>query len=365
MTNSLMTSKLTGVGPKNPKAFSAASTVVFRGLAITIAVLSSTTAWAQVPLPAAPTTITFPNPTSPNVPAFSTVLATFGPSDGLLYVWDGVNVLKESAPGTSQFNPFGSVPSTNSSDPGPITFSSDGNQILLGNGAGGNLGGTFNGMMYIMPKTGGAVASPVGGSTLWHDAFVASSLSSSQYFVNQGNASFSGSSVSRYDATADIVKSVIQNIPGAGASMAVGNGRLFVDIGFGPQRGEIRSFALTQLNTAASNNSPLDWTTGTIFNSQDNNSGAGMFFDQRGLLFVGGGDGVTVFDTLGHSRLYSNNGYSVVTYDSHDNAVLVTGFGDHQGIYLASMFAVPEPSTALLALLGLLSLPLRRRMRRR
>ncbi len=365
MTNNVTTSKLTDAGPKNRKAFSAASKVALGGVAVVFTILSSTAAGAQVPLPAAPITITFPNPTSPNVPPFSTVSATFGPSDGLLYVWDGVSVLKESASGTSVFNPFGSVPNTNSSDPGPISFSSDGNQILLGNGAGGNLGGTFNGMMFVMPKTGGAVSAPVGGTAPWHDAFVASPLSASQFFINQGNASFSASSVSRYDLTSDIVKSVIQNIPGAGASMAVQNGLLYADIGYGPQQGEIRSFALTQLNTAAANNSPLEWTAGTLFNSLNNNSGAGMFFDQRRFLFVGGGDGVTVFDTIGNSRLYTNNGYSAVTYDSHNNAVLVTGYGDHQGIYPASIFTVPEPSTAALALVGLLLLPLRRRMRRR
>ena len=147
---------------------------------------------------------------------------------------------------------------------------------------------------------------------------------------------------------------LIPSIPGNGASIAVGGGRLYVGIGYGPERGEIRSFSLTDLATALSSSTTLPWTAGTAFNLADNNSGAGMFFDHRGYLFVGGGNGVTVFDALGHAATYDNGGYTNVTYDPLDDRVLVTGFGQQQGIYPASAFAVPEPSTLALATAGAL-----------
>ncbi len=67
-----------------------------------------------------------------------------------------------------------------------------------------------------------------------------------------------------------------------------------------------------------------------------------MFFDAAGRLFVGGSDGVTVFTTHGNSRVFDNSGYTTVTYDPLDDRVLVTGFGNEQGIYNASSFVVPQ-----------------------
>ena len=158
---------------------------------------------------------------------------------------------------------------------------------------------------------------------------------------------------------------IIENIPGASTSMAVGGGRLIVGVGFGPSRGELRSFGLDALE-AAYLGVPLDWTNGSVFNSDDNNSGAGMFFDARGYLFVGGSDGVTVFDTQGNSRVYENQGFTSVEYDSANDRFLVTGFGAEQGIYPAAAFLVPEPGTGVLAvLLMLLAAPLLRRRRPR
>jgi hypothetical protein len=92
-----------------------------------------------------------------------------------------------------------------------------------------------------------------------------------------------------------------------------------------------------------------------------------MFFDARGYLFVGGPQGVTVFDGQGHSMLYENGNFTSILYDRLNDRVLVTGFGDNQGVYEASIFQVPEPSSVILMLVAALALTpaLRRRFRSR
>ncbi len=309
-----------------------------------LAMLAS--ASGQVPLPDPPTPFT---PPFPSTNAFFVDVA-FGPSDGLAYVWDGAQVLKQNGPNSAQFTPIGSVPSGNSADVGPISFSGDGTNLLLGNGAGGVLQGSFNGLIFGMPSTGASVSSPVGNAA-FNTSFAALPATSDQYFVDEGvlvgTETFpSASSVSFFNSTTHADTTLIPNIPGNSASVVVHNGQLYVGIGFGPERGEIRSFALSTLENALSTSSTVPWTSGQLINSLDNNSGAGMFFDDRGFLFVGGGNGVTVFDTQGHSRVYLN-GFTSLVYDSFDDRVLVTG--DKVGIYPASAFVVPEPSTAMLA----------------
>jgi hypothetical protein len=298
---------------------------------------------------------------------FSTSSVTFGPSDGLMYVWDALNVLKQHSFNSTQFDNIGSVPNANSGDPGPIVFSGDGAHMLLSDGAGGNAPAQYNGVMFNLPAAGGAATTPVG-TVAFNAAFVPLPASSSQYFVDQGvlagSETFpSQSSVSLFDASNGHDTVLIPSIPGNSASIAIGGGRLYVGIGFGPEAGEIRSFSLTSLATALSSSTTIPWTTGTVFNAANNNSGAGMFFDHRGYLFVGGDNGVTVFDALGHAATYDDAGYTQVTYDPLDDRVLVTGFGQQQGIYPASAFAVPEPSTWALAAAGALWLAVGRARR--
>ena len=91
---------------------------------------------ADVPLPAPTIPVSLPVPTSANVPFFSTVSAAFSPG-GVLYVWDGVDVLQQqNGLSGNSFQAIGSVPGSNGADPGPIAFSNDGSQIWLGNGGG-------------------------------------------------------------------------------------------------------------------------------------------------------------------------------------------------------------------------------------
>ena len=122
---------------------------------------------------------------------------------------------------------------------------------------------------------------------------------------------------------------------------------------------------LSDLENAYNATTPLGWTAGALFNEEDNNSGFGLFFDARGLLFSGGPDGVTVFDTAGNFRLYDNSGFTGVVYDPANDRVLVTGFGDHQGLYPASIFQVSEPSTVVPAGVAMLLVSCARARRRR
>jgi hypothetical protein len=313
-------------------------------LAILCAAALSGVAAADI-LPAPPISVTLPPPAKN---AF-TVSVTYGPSDGLMYVWNGAQVLRQDAPLSAGFTSIGNVGS-GSADPGAIAFSRDASALLLGNGAGGFEGGSHAGRIFTIPSGGGNQDASIA-TVPFHDTFLAAPLGSSnnKFFVDQGNASFTGSSVSVLDNTTGTNVPVIQNIPGASTSMAIGAGRLFVGVGFGPMGGHLHSFLLSDLETAYNASIPLNWTSGNVFNDQDNNSGFGLFFDARGWLFSGGPSGVTVFDAAGNFRLYDNSGFTGVVYDGVNDRVLVTGFGDHQGLYPASMFQVPEPSTVVMA----------------
>jgi hypothetical protein len=319
--------------------------------ALALTLLLATTASSDV-LPPAPVSVNLPFP-APN--AFE-VATAFGPNDGLLYVWTGNSVLKQNAIDSNSFTSLGGVGS-GSADAGPIAFSRDASNLLVGNGSGGMLGGANAGQLFTIPAAGGSGASA--GKVPFHFTLLASPLgvSNTQYFINQGDASFNSSSVTVFDSATASNVSVVANIPGASSSMAIDGGRLMVGIGFGPNRGDLRSFALADLQTAANSATPVDWSTGTLFNGIDNNGGAGMFFDARGFLFVGGPNGLTVFDTGGASIFYDNGGFSGIVYDPFGDRFLLTGWGLEQGIYPASMFFhVPEPSSVVLALMAGISL---------
>jgi hypothetical protein len=326
--------------------------------------LSSGSAALAATLPAPSFNAVLP---APSANSFS-VSAVYGPTDGLLYVWNGTQILKQNAPLTNSYTSIGNVGS-GSADAGALAFSRNGAELLAGNGAGGFIGGVHSGLIFSIPSAGGNSNTAVG-NVPFHDQFLAAPLgaSNNKFFIDQGNASFTASSVSVFDNTNGSNVPVIANIPGASTSMTLdGLGNFYVGVGFGPSRGQIRSFNLAALENAYNTSTPLDWTTGTVFNALDNNSGAGMFFDARGYLFVGGPNGVRVFDGQGHSMLYDNGDFTSIVYDRLNDRVLVTGFGDNQGVYEASIFQVPEPSSVVLMLVAALALTpaVRRRCRSR
>lgn len=310
-----------------------------------LAILLPVFARAEV-LPPPPIPVTLPLPAAN---AFGVSVA-FGPGDGLMYVWDGASVLKQDAQLSTTYTSIGNVGS-GSADAGPIAFSRDASELLIGNGTGGFLGDSHAGLIFTIPAAGGDSNTPIG-TVDFHFNFLAAPLgiSNNKFFINQGDTSPGVSSVSVFDNTDGTNVPVIENIPGASGGMAINSSdRLFVGIGFGPQRGRLHSFLLSDLETAYNTLAPLDWTQGDVFNTVDNNSAFGLFFDARGFLFAGGPDGVTVFGPGGNAVLYDNGGFTGVTYDSLNDRLLVTGFGEHQGLYPASML-VPEPATAALAL---------------
>lgn len=335
-------------------------------LTLGAAVLLAGAASAAI-LPPPPIPITLPAPASPN--SFD-VAVTYS-STGLLYAWNGAHVYQQNGVNVNGFTQLAGTIGSASSDPGPISFSSNGSQLLLGNGAGGNLGGANAGLLFTVPSTGGTASTPLA-TVPFHFSFLAGPAGAfdGKYFINQGTDAFgTGSQVSVFDPVGLTNKFVVQNIPGASASMTVGPGNtVYVGVGYLPGRGEIRSFALNDLINAYNNNSPLSWNSGVQFNALDNNSGAGLFFDARGFLFAGGPHGLTVFDTQGHSQLYENDGFSTfAAYDAVHDSIFISGFGVESGIYPASGFnPVPEPGSLLLAVLaaGLL-VPCRRRLRRK
>jgi hypothetical protein len=335
---------------------------VWTAMLCTITLLiSASHLFATEILPAPPLNITLP---LPSANSFS-VSTAFGPSDGLLYVWNGMQILKQDAPLSNSFTAIGNVGS-GSADAGPLAFSRDGSKLLAGNGAGGFLGGVHAGQLFTIPATGGD-NNTAAGNVPYQDRVIAANVgvSNDLYFIDQGNASFTASSVSVFDAATGANSPLISNIPGASAAMTIDSlGRLYVGIGFGPQRGELRRFDQASLENAFATDTPLNWSSGDLFNSLDNNSGAGMFFDARGLLFVGGPNGLTVFDQNGNVNLYDNGGYTNVDYDPIYDRVLVTGYGNWQGLYPASAFLVPEPATWPLMLAGVAALAAVRRKRR-
>jgi autotransporter-associated beta strand protein len=307
-------------------------------------------------LPAPVTVITsFPLPAAD---AFVTNMR-FGP-DGLIYGWDGQQVWRQSGVNVDSFGApaFGTIP-TSGADAGPINFSQSGQTILIGNGAGGNdFSGASSGLLYAMPATGGAAA--LAGTLPFHQdlipAPVAATLPSSatKFIVDRGSADFATSGVDLFDFVSGTVVPLIQNIPGASSSIAFdAANRLYVGIGYGPQRGQIRRFALPLVDFAAAGNA-LDWTAGELFNATDNNGGSGMFFDARGNLFVGGPNGVTVLNSNGAAQLYGTgpSTFPVVMHNLTNDQFSLTlnGFSDPMSlgfsprIYKATDFAVPAPA---------------------
>ncbi len=310
-------------------------------LSIAIAALSGARAARADSLPAALVTIAVPTPAAD---AFSTSLR-FG-ADGLLYAWNGATVSRQSAPGASVFQPIGAI-STSGSDAGPLNFSQNSQVLLIGDGAGG-YDPNSNGLLFTMSADGGS-ATPAGTVT-FHQDFIpvpaASTMATSQnkFFIDRG-FDFSGaaSEVDVFDFSASTTTPVIENIPGAATSVAIDSqNRLYVGVGYGADQGQIRRFNLSAVDAAFSG-SALDWSSGQLVNSADNNSGLGMFFDSRGLLFTGGPDGLTVLDDQGHSWFYSTgpNSFPSVTYNAKTDQFALFTYGANPMIFNAGQFAGP------------------------
>ncbi len=299
---------------------------------------------------ALPILVTTVNPLpTPAADSYGSVSIRFSPS-GLLYVWDGADVWRQSVLNGNSFTHVGSVP-TAGADPGPINFSQDGSTLLIGNGAGGmDFSGQSNGLLYTMPVGGSSAAEA--GTVFYHFDFVPAPASSAlpatatKYLIDIGTAGYGASSVVLFDSAAGsaATRTIVQNVPGASTAIAFDSEhRLYVGVGYDPSfvhQGQIRRFDLADVDAAATG-TPLEWSSGSLFNAVSNNSGSGMFFDARGYLFVGGQDGVTVFNKNGVAKSYVVAPYSYpsVSYNSANDQFSVQLYGDpHLSIYNAGAF---------------------------
>jgi hypothetical protein len=332
---------------------------------------------AAAPALAAPAPVgqvTLPGPGNGN--AF-TVSARYS-ADGRLYVWDGANVLYEATPGARPFTILspGGVGST-SADTAAINFTSDGSAVVVGNGAGGLAGAidpsdASNGLIFTVPIGGGA--SHQSADVNDHVDFIplpaGASLANAhqKMLVDEGSGGLT-SAVSIVDLSSGSNTTVIASIPGAGTSLAMDSAnRLYVGIGYdgkatGSHRGDIRRFDWSAVESAFLSHAPLDWAQGQLFNTPSgNNSGAGMFFDARGCLFVGGNEGVAVFAPDGSGQTYDLGlGYVTLTYNPAADQFFAKPFsGNTFNVYSAAAF-VPEPASLVLPVMGSLGLLRRRR----
>jgi len=303
----------------------------------------------------------------PDNNAFSTSLRY--DSSGDLYAWDGLSVWEQSG-GT--FSKIGSATAGNAADAGPIALSQNGQSLLLSNGAGGFLGGGYNGLFWTMPASGGSAAQVTGsGVPYTGDAAAlpaASAIpgSSTKYLVNAGESTYTSSSLSIFDSVGGTRQVVVDNDPGATTAMAINpkNNSVYVGVGFGPDQGKIYSFSLSQIDSAYNLAAPIDFISGgTLFNpaGTGSQSGGGMFFDDNGYLFSGG-DGITVFRPDGTICYDQPAGaadgyYETLIYDPANNGVLKVPYGSTTGtLYNATAFeSVPEPSTLALLVGGVLA----------
>ena len=352
--------------------------VIARRVAVLTALASlllGSPARASDPLPVA--TLALP---APDVNAYSTNFRY--DSHGVLYAWDGFHVLRYDA-ANSHFNTIGTViggtdanGDYNCADAGPINFSADGTEILLGNGAGGmawlsHPTDTWHAdRVWSMPIAGGPINTPL--TTIpGHFDFVpvpaglAGLGSDTGYFVHQGQ--FTTSSVSVFDKTKGTTVTVIDHVPGGSASIALNpqGDRLYVGVGYSStHRGDIYSFSLSQIASAYSSQTPLDFLSGDFFNptATNNQSASGLFFDQDGYLFAGGGEGITAFRPDGtlSKTLAVGDPFSTSTtllYDPANDHVLAVVQDWNTGlqtgtVYRAADFeTVPEPATLVLLLL--------------
>ncbi|MGF1632320.1 MAG: PEP-CTERM sorting domain-containing protein [Phycisphaerae bacterium] len=297
---------------------------------------------------------------APSAVSFGTS-ATYGP-DGLLYAFDGLNVLKQQAANTGSFAAVNSSPlSVAGSDAGPITFSNNGTSIFVGTGLGGfDFSGNSNGLTFALPAAGGAFTQ-IPGTTPGQYSFASYQGTAGRLLVNQGTSDFSGSFVSLYGTTSGDVATVIDNIPGASTAVGVDSDAVIVGIGFGPERGTLRRFGLAAV-VAAATTSPLDFSAGELLNpADDSNSGTGIFQLPDGRIFVGQGSegGVLVLFPDGGSRVFDlGQGFNTIAYNAVDDQF--ASFADGRALVFDTAGFIPEPATLSLAAVGLLGLVRRR-----
>ena len=286
----------------------------------------------------------------------------FGPN-GQLYAWDGTTIWEQTGSyNTGSFNAIGSItapPSTASpfdSDPGPINFSADGRSIVVSEGAGGS-DSTLpavdsNGLLFMLPITGGTTIAPVGTIPNTFDLVpVPPKSATTGYFVDIGTPGLN-SEVDLFNSSTGADVPILTGIPRASTSLAVtgtnsSNYTLYVGVGFGDQQGQIEAFNVQALFQGLKSGTPLSWNSGTIVNPADgNNSGSGIFVDPRGYIFAGGPNGLEVVvgsstAPFNYSIPYTADGGGLLSYVSVSYNAITNQFTT-EGYDMTGSFPVPE-----------------------
>jgi hypothetical protein len=331
---------------------------------------------AAVPAQAATPLASFELP-APAAGSFSTS-TVYGP-DGLLYAYDGTNVFRQTAPNGGSFAPLstGAAP-VGGSDAGPIAFTQSGSGIVIGTGGGGLdfLNPASNGRFLTLPAAGGAFTDTtfnVPNQYSFTPLPTASTVAgeANKLVVNQGTATFDGSSVSYFDLVTGANAQVVTGIPGASTDVAFDDlGRLYVGVGFDTapsQRGEIRRFDVAALDAAFTSGTPLSFAGGTLLNAANNNSGNGLFVSDAGLVFAGAGDegGLITIAPDGAVTTHALGLNSpTLRYNALTDQFAAVEFDGDVFVYDAAAF-VPEPAATAAGLVGFAALGVLARRRGR
>ena len=112
--------------------------------------------------------------------------------------------------------------------------------------------------------------------------------SSTKYIVNEGESTYTSSSLSIFDASTGTNKVVIDNGPGATTSIAINpiNNSVYLGVGYGPDAGNIYSFSLSQIDNAYAREHHSTFSpAGKLFNpiATGSQNGSGMFFEATAI----------------------------------------------------------------------------------
>jgi len=306
--------------------------------------------------------------------------------DGRLVTLDGADVYTETAVGSRSFTLLGTLPDADMPDPawsGPafVSVSPDGGCIAVGNNGGFNWNNYQVGVFSISDLDGDWFAA---------DHYEAEWVDDANLALTAGTSSSTGVTIldTTTDPTNPVNTTVITNIGGASAGLAFDtNGNLFTGNGFqfgGPSdTGWIRAFPSTAWQAALAGGPTIDFETdGTLI--ADLLAAGTLGFDTEGNLHVGGGDlyggsgdynyaglvcSTALADALGGGgavnpldpsqvrRFDPDPGASSV-YDVNCNTVTGELYLRLGGTVYA--YAVPEPGSLALLILGTLVCSIRR-----
>jgi hypothetical protein len=267
-------------------------------------------------LPPVPVVLPLPAPGS-----FSTVF-DFLPN-GRIVAFDGFTVYVQESLFSAHLVPIGSLPPEflGGTDPAFIVASPDGQEVVLGGGAGGSKfpDPNFNGNVFHLPLEGGQ-ATLVGRFPFHIEATI---LAPHLLVFSEGETfgTLTGS-VEMLNLRTSQKITLVGPVPGDPSGVAFDrHGNLYVGLGFGQDKartGEIHRFDRTAILRAIFTASPLNFDSDGRLVTQIL-SGGSLHFDRRGHLFVGGGDFIGTTNSFGFfAEVDVDTGQVVALFDPTD-----------------------------------------------